>query len=247
MSFISQKLGQFTYFDTQLGKPAWEGKHVLDFGGNIGNILKDDKSTIDHERYWCLDVSCDAIALGKETWPEAHWIHYNRYNFAFNPQGRPGLALPALGQQFDYILAYSVFTHISPSEMLVLVRVLRGLLKTGGYLTFTFIDPHYQSWPTHYDGTNLQWRLAKIKRENPTVHVEALLAKAKNASWCILVNDDDLYVESEDIKAYAPHEQHSYHAYYTPAYMRTLFPDAVIAPPVHGEMQHCGILRRAWA
>jgi len=54
--FLSTKTGQFTYFAQQLGASNWRGKNVLDFGGNVGNILRDANSTIDHERYWCIDV-----------------------------------------------------------------------------------------------------------------------------------------------------------------------------------------------
>ena len=49
MPHISQKYGQFQYFDIQLGHPVWRGKYVIDFGGNAGNILKDPASTIDIE------------------------------------------------------------------------------------------------------------------------------------------------------------------------------------------------------
>jgi hypothetical protein len=68
MTFISKKLGQFPYFDQQLGQPDWRGKRVLDFGGNIGNLLRHESSTIDHDKYWCIDVSKDAIEFGKQAY-----------------------------------------------------------------------------------------------------------------------------------------------------------------------------------
>src|SRR5262249_50398629 len=64
MTFTSTRLGQFTYFSEQLRETMWGRKNVLDFGGNIGNILRDPNSTIDPERYWCLDVDKDAIEQG---------------------------------------------------------------------------------------------------------------------------------------------------------------------------------------
>ena len=67
MAFLSTKTGQFTYFAQQLGESNWHGKNVLDFGGNVGNILRDPECTIDHERDWCLDVvpeSMNRIAPG---------------------------------------------------------------------------------------------------------------------------------------------------------------------------------------
>ena len=159
MAFFSTKMGQFTYFSLQVSEPVWRGKNVLDFGGNIGNMLRDPNSTIDHERYWCLDVAKESIEKGKAAYPNSHWLFYNRYCFFFNPHGVPNLALPNLDQAFDYIVAYSVFTNTTPTDMLQLVKQLEGLLATDGTLAFTFIDPHYYSWPGHYYGDNFQWRL----------------------------------------------------------------------------------------
>src|SRR5262245_55006995 len=128
MSFISNKLGQFRYFDLQLAHPEWSGKLVLDFGGNIGNILAEPECRIDIDKYWCIDVSHDSIGLGRERFPEAHWIFYDRHNFEFNPAGIEGLPVPDPHVRFDYILCYSVFTHTSKGEMLELIDQLRRLL-----------------------------------------------------------------------------------------------------------------------
>ena len=139
--FHISRHGQFKYFDLQLGHPTWRGKRVLDFGGNIGNLLRDPNSTIEHDKYWSIDVSKDAIEKGKKEFPQAHWVFYDRYNFAFNPTGIEGLELPPLGQEFDYILAYSVFTHTRRAEMIDLVSQLEKWLAVEGVLAFTFIDP----------------------------------------------------------------------------------------------------------
>ncbi|HEX8088237.1 MAG TPA: class I SAM-dependent methyltransferase, partial [Blastocatellia bacterium] len=147
MAFFSTKTGQFTYFSLQVGEPVWRGKDVLDFGGNIGNILQDPNSTIDEERYWCLDVVEDATAKGRVAYPKSHWVFYNRYCFSFNPHGIPHLPLPDLGKTFDYIVAYSVFTNTTVTDMLELVSQLENILAPGGTLAFTFIDPYYFSWP----------------------------------------------------------------------------------------------------
>jgi len=51
MTFTSTRFNQFTYFSTQLGDTNWSGKNILDFGGNVGNILRDPNATIEPERY----------------------------------------------------------------------------------------------------------------------------------------------------------------------------------------------------
>ena len=170
MSFISTRVGQFTYFDLCLGMPDWRSKKVLDFGGNIGNLLTTG-STIDPRNYWCIDVSRDAIEQGRAAHPEAHFVFYDRYNWAFNPTGTEDLPVPDPGPRFDVIVAYSVFTHTNQRETRELVSQLRQLLVPGGTIAFTFIDANYrqsqQPGDGYFDGTNLDWRLAKAKRLHP--------------------------------------------------------------------------------
>lgn len=242
MAFFSRKTDQFRYFATQLGDSTWRSKDVLDFGGNIGNILRDPSSTIDEERYWCIDVDRDAIDRGKTTYPRSHWLFYDRYCFFFNPRGRPGLALPELDQRFDYIVAYSVFTNTLRNDMLDLVEQLKALLKADGKLAFTFIDPHHSTWPDEYPGNNLQWRLEKDNKDKPDIDTTALMTQACRAHWCILVNGHDLYAETEAIRPCPCDQQRTCHVFYTVPYMESLFPTATILPPANNEMQHCCII-----
>jgi hypothetical protein len=241
--FISRKTGQFSYFAQQLGTWNWQQKNVLDFGGNIGNILRDPSSTIDPARYWCLDVVEESIARGRERWPEGHWHFYDRRCFYFNPAGVPRLPVPDLGVRFDYIVAYSVFPNTDRTDMLQLVEDLQQYLADGGALAFTYMDPHYHPWQG-YDGTNFIWRLRKERGELTSAKSREIFERAFDAEWCILVNGDDLYVGTEEIRPYPPKRQRTHHTFYTTAYMRALFPDAEIREPVDGEMQHCCIVRK---
>jgi len=250
MAFLSKKTCQFTYFALQLGESMWGGKNILDFGGNIGNILRDPNSTIDVERYWCIDVDQDALERARVSFPKSHWVYYNRYCFFFNPHGIPNLTLPDLDQAFDYIVAYSVFANTTPADMLQLVNQLESLLAKNGALAFTFIDPHYFSWPGKYHGNNFEWRLEREKelaRERGTtldIDVRDLTSRANDADWLMLVNGEDLYIETEDIRPYEPEQQQTCHAFYTGEYMKTLFPHATVLPPVNQEMQHCCVIRK---
>lgn len=249
MPHISQKLGQFSYFDTQLGQPVWQGKHVLDFGGNVGNFLKE--SAIDIEKYWCLDVSLEAIEKARREVPEAHWIWYDRYNISFHPRGSKTAEIPELDQQFDYILAYSVFTHIDVDEMKHSVEVLLSMLKPGGMLAFTFIDPHYRSWEKNgqslqekYSGNNFEWRLNRTSTPGGQVDIAMLLQKVQTARWFRLAGDRDVYLEDEPIPEPERYEGRQYHVFHTREFMQEQFPAAQILPPVNNEMQHCCILSR---
>ena len=255
-------LSRFAYFDRQLDYPDWRGKAVLDFGGNIGGLLRGSNRAIRPEDYYCADVLQEAMTEGRKSFPQANWIHFNRYNCSFNPEGIEGLPIPDMGIEFGMILAYSVFTHTTREEMNELVGRLQTRLAPGGALAFTFIDPHFNPAlsngrvnPGYYSGSCLKQRLEIMKRENLAVDVEPLLEKARDARWCILVNDDDLYVESENIKHYEESGKKSYCTFYTADYMKTIFPDAVVLPPQHAayppsveaKLQHCCVLRKGKA
>jgi len=244
MTFLSTKTGQFTYFSQQLGEHDWSGKNVLDFGGNIGNMLRDPNCTIDEERYWCLDVVGESIERGREMFPKSHWIFYDRYAFFFNPHGAKDLKLPGIETLFDYIVAYSVFTNTSRTDMLDLVSQLEGRLAAGGALAFTFIDPNYRAWPDRDPRNNFVWRLEReIYLENTLdIDVHGLAERAKGAEWFVLVNGEDLYLETEEIRDYEL--ERTYHMFYTVDYMKSLFPRATILPPANDEMQHCCVIRR---
>ena len=253
MSFISVASERLTYFDSLLGKPDWERAKVLDFGGNRGASLSSGR--IRENNYWCLDVSRDAMECGKREHPNAHWIFYDRYNFHFNPTGVPGLPIPINEDKFDFILAYSVFTHTSKEEMIELVTSLRTFLRAHGKLAFTFIDPHFILPPDYGDllrgkeiRTNLRLRLEKIRLQNPAVPLENMLHQATGADWCTVVNDCDIYVNHEQVGHYSTKAQKLYDTFYTPACMERIFSEATIMPPPEdynangAEMQHCCVL-----
>ena len=226
------KSTQFAYFDEQLDGPDWSNKLVLDFGGNKGNLLRDPSCQIQHRDYYCVDVVREAIEEGRKTFPAAHWFHYDRYNRSFNPEGVVDLPVPDLQVRFDFILAYSVFTHTTFEEMKDLVAQLESLLAAGGALAFTFIDPHWRS--------NLEWRLRRSHAPDASRLVEA----ANKADWCSLVNGNELYVNSNGPWNLSAETCATYNVYYTETFLRREFPRAEVCPPVNGEMQHCAILRK---
>ncbi|MDT5063197.1 MAG: hypothetical protein QOH63_3656 [Acidobacteriota bacterium] len=245
--FLSTVTDQFSYFARQVGEWMWRGKNVLDFGGNVGNILQDPHSTIEQERYWCLDVDKESIEQGKASYPKAHWLFYNRYSFFFNPLGVPKLPIPDLRQTFDYIVAYSVFTNTTHAEMLELVDQLERILSKNGVLAFTFIDPYHYSAQEQYKKTNLQWRL-EMEWEKGNIsarEMQILAARAYNAEWFTLVNGSDLYLETDDIQAFEPEREQTFIAFHTAEYMKKLFPRATVLPPVNDAMQHCCVIRKS--
>lgn len=244
MSFITQNDGQFPYFNVQLGKPEWRGKKVLDFGGNIGNILHHLNSTIDHDNYWCIDVSHDAIEAGRKAAPKAHFVFYNRYNPEYNPRGIKNLPIPRTENKFEFILALSVFTHTSKAEMIELVRQLRRLLNDGGRLALTFLDPHYT--PPDSDVCNLKYYFEQ--RSNPLWSADSYdqLEQARQANWCTLAGGElQINGDTPMTKGAAKKE---YLVFYTLEYLKTNFPEGEILAPVNPfARQHCCVITHGQA
>ena len=244
MTHISTRFGQFRYFDAQLRHPEWKGKSVLDFGGNVGNMLRAADCTIDEERYWCIDVSRDAIARGRRDRPKALWMFYDRYNDCFNPDGRRGLPLPPIARRFDYILAYSVFTHIVPSEMRALLADLMTLLNDDGVLAFSFIDPFFHSWPGEYAGDNFRWRLDRINAAGLKVDATLAARAVRGAPWFVLTDDASVWVETERLPKLPWNRGRSFHVFHASDFIARLYPHAEILPPAERDMQHCCIMRK---
>ena len=127
---------------------------------------------------------------------------------------------------------------------------LTDRLSPGGTLAFTFIDPFYWSWPARYHGNNFQWRLeqeiviGKEAGRDLNIDIPQLMKTAEGSSWCILVNGEDLYIETEAIGCYPPERQRTCHVFHTEAYIRSLLPQVEILAPANGEMQHCCVIRK---
>lgn len=243
MTYITSCVGQFPYFDTILGHPVWQGKTVLDFGGNNGNLLSHPESTIDHDKYWCIDASKDAIDEGQRRYPKAKFLFHDCYSFGFNPGGIKDLPLPKIEQKFDYILSVSTLgTNVLKAEMLELIVNLNRWLKNGGVLAFTFVHPHHI--PEDAAVTNLQHYAQVYGGEQM---IERLAEDKKHSSW-YAVTSNKIYVESdlpdEDDEDDKERENNDLLILYTPEYMQLLFPHAEVAAPVRPlTRSHCCILR----
>jgi SAM-dependent methyltransferase len=245
---ISQRETQFRYFDKLLDGPVWKGRKILDFGGNVGGFLAGSEDRVDHNDYWCLDVTQGAIQQGQSKFPQAHFVFYNRFSSYFNPNGIRNLPVPDLGVKFDIIMAFSVFTHTHRTEMLELVEQLRQKLSPRGVLAFTFSDPSYDrslSDPGLAPGYGLISVSECERTNNLSPETAVALATASYPRWCVGV-DDILYLEPGDELCQQnwvgkPYE--SYCSYFTADYMASLFPEATVRAPVSPEWQHCCLIR----
>lgn len=246
----STRQTQFDYFNHVLGPTVWKGRKILDFGGNVGGFLVSAGDRVDHTDYWCLDLNQGVIQQGRGTFPRAHFHHYDRYSSQYNPNGVRNLPVPNLGLKFDVILAFSVFTHTHRNEMVELVQQLRSMLTPDGVMAFTFTDPSYDrslSDPRLPSGTDvrkiLEWRQA----EKPGLEIDEMVEAARRSNWCMVI-DDKLHIEPGNELSHQEHSGRaweSYCSYFTVDYMKSIFPDARVLPPVSPEWQHCCVLGKA--
>jgi len=247
-NLISTRVTQFSYFDQVLGHPAWKGSKVLDFGGNVGNFLLGAGDNVNHDDYWCIDLNMTVIEQGRRKFPNAHFVHYNRYNSQFNPHGIRYLQVPDCGVSFDIILAFSVFTHIDHVEMVELVEMLRRMLTPTGVLAFTFCDARYDrslSDPSLPSGSDVRKNLERERVLNSPQDIDIKVEQARESNWCVVI-DEEIYLEPGDDLCHQkrvgkPNE--SYCSYFTVEFIESLFPDAKLFPPVSPEWQHCCVLK----
>lgn len=97
---------------------------VLDYGGNSGNLLHFSEGKIKQDNYTCIDLNAQALALGKEEYPNASWILSNRYSWIYNHDGVK--EFPSLSSNYDYTFSYSVFSHTDFAE---LVKTLKWMCQ----------------------------------------------------------------------------------------------------------------------
>jgi len=237
-NLVSTRLTQFPYFDELLGHPAWKGRKILDFGGNIGTFLASAGDNVDHKDYWCIDINRAVIEQGRLTYPRANFVHFNRYSSQYNPHGIRNLTIPDCGVKFDIILAFSVFTHVDAHEMVESVNALRRMLAPDGVLAFTFFDPQYDrslSAPAQPRGATV------LRNLGPRGRGEMV----KRARWFVII-DDRLYVEPGNLVCHQTRRGkplESYTSFFTTEFVKSLFPGATIREPVMCEWQHCCILK----
>ena len=240
-NLVSTRRTQFAYFDELLGRPVWKGRKILDFGGNIGTFLEGAGANVNHRDYWCIDINPAVIAQGQALYPHAHFVHFNRYNSQYNSHGIRNHPIPDCGVKFDFIFAFSVFTHVDEKEMVELVGSLRRMLSDDGVLAFTFLEPHYdrsRSDPALPRGSTVLRNLGH-RRNNDVV---------RSARWFVLIDNHQLYLEPGDALCHqtrAGRPLESFVSFFTARHILSLFPGATVHEPVQREWQHCCVLRNS--
>lgn len=127
----------YQYFSLLNEKPL--DLKILDYGCNYSSFLHSSNGKILPKNYTGLDVDKDVIDIGKEMYPCANFIFYDRYNIVYNKKGQRNL-WPNITGNFKCIISYSVITHTTQDDMLEAIDWLYDKLDVGGKMFITYLD-----------------------------------------------------------------------------------------------------------
>lgn len=128
-------------------QPDWD---VFDFGCGIGRMAVPLTQYLSPTaRYLGLDVNQAGINWCRRrvsrVYPNFTFQRFDYHNPLYNPTGKKhpwDHPLPIQPGSFDFVLATSVFTHLSRHELKTFVRQIAAVLRPGGrfFATFFILD-----------------------------------------------------------------------------------------------------------
>lgn len=133
-----QNQNVFSIIDSRLTQimPDWTTKVILDFGCNVGHLLRTAGDRIPHENFHGVDINAGSIMIARHSFPNAHWSHYDGFNPTFNPTGQK-TARPNISISPDVIIAYGVFTHSCFSDIQRWIGYFKTIIARGGVIVFS--------------------------------------------------------------------------------------------------------------
>lgn len=193
-----------SYFTPYVG--SWSQKKVLDWGCNHGNFLEFDDAPIN---YTGCDINSTLVQKNAKKWPQHTWLSYQHFNRQYSPSFVEEGPWP-LTEQYDVILAFSVYTHTDQHELLEAIQKLKQHLKPGGQLLISFFSTSLKdSWLDienyryeYFHGNSGLWndisrsQVAYVSVDTEGVHFEANCAKSEKSKCKYFVSFyDDSYLQ----------------------------------------------------
>jgi len=158
------------------------GMDVLDFGCGSGRLAYALSRDIDLHLYVGIDVVDEFLQYAAQKCP-------NNYMFIMNNS----LTIPIRGMGFDYAFAFSVFTHLLQTEIMLYSMNIFNLLKPGGKFIFSFLEMN-KHW-NHFESSYIEHE----KHSKPYPHLNMFLDR----NQITLISDKcgfvlDKFIEPED-------------------------------------------------
>lgn len=151
----------------ELGRPVIDSSKILDFGVGWGRIARFFLREVPLENVHGVDVTPEFIEICRET--------FHSKNF-FTCQPHPPTELP--NNHYDFIVGYSVFSHLSEEACLAWMKEFQRILVPGGIAALTTRGkPFFDYCESHKEKlTRFQCIVRSIigTKKKPSGYLEAL-------------------------------------------------------------------------
>ena len=118
---------------------------VLDVGSGIGQKARSLTRFLDTGSYEGVDISKMGVVWCQENissrYPNFQFREADLYNSVYRPEGRQSAAqykFPYQSGEFDFVVLFSVFTHMMPEEVDNYLAEIQRVLKPGGTCVASF-------------------------------------------------------------------------------------------------------------
>lgn len=139
---IEAYIPKYGYINTTLGSANktldTQNAKVLELYGNAGTLLNDPECEFSEENYTVFEFDSEAIAQGRETFPNADFRKWNHHNQMNNPDGNIDEPMPwqSADETFDLIFCYMKTGNLDPEILSNLLQECYQHLNTGGVIIF---------------------------------------------------------------------------------------------------------------
>jgi len=118
------------------------GMDLLDFGCGNGRLAYALSKDIDLNSYVGVDIIQEFLTYAEKKCP-------NNYKFILNNS----LSIPLSGFQFDFVVGFSIFTHLFQAEIMIYSEQIFNLLKPGGTFLYSFLEleHHWETFEKTYN------------------------------------------------------------------------------------------------
>ena len=138
--------GQIAHILDTNGQPLRAARTILDFGCGPGRVISSIR-----------DMHPTAQLFGSDIDPEAiEWAQANLRDVGEFRVNLPEPPLPFADEQFDLIYAISIFTHLPEEMQWPMLQELRRILKPGGILLTTKLNPAAYDLPEDVKAAGLR-------------------------------------------------------------------------------------------
>ncbi len=152
--------------ETMIASGLEDGMALLDLGCGSGRLAHALAPETDLSRYLGIDIIPELLKHAGEVSPP-------HYEFICHRD----LSIPADECTFDFVCAFSLFTHLLPAETYIYLEDARRVLKPGGRLVMSFLELENDAhWPVFE-------KLLNGTRIGKSPHLDMFVERSQIAVW----------------------------------------------------------------